>query len=187
MDSLTFIAEIVKALAWPVAVCVLVFALRVQLAAVFKRLASVKHNDTEVRFSEEVDRAKEALDTKSATQASPGPAKPISDVESRILKLIEVSPSAGLVEAWTLLEGALRKKARELGLQPEQRGPVPLQRVLSTVRDAKKIDDEDMKLVLQMREWRNWSVHSSEREYVDAATAWKFASMALQLMRELEE
>ena len=187
MDILTFISELVKSLAWPVATAIIVMALREQIRALMRRVSSLKHKETELKFSEDIERAKEALDAKTDFTRTPLGGPPISDTETRILRLIEVSPSAGLVEAWTLLETAARKKAKELGFRYEQRGPIPLQGVLDTLLRAGKLDEQDRNLVQQMREWRNWSVHSEEREKVDAATAWKFASMALQLIKEFEE
>jgi hypothetical protein len=186
MDVLTFISQIVKSLAWPVATAAIVIALREQIKALLRRLTSLKHNDTEVKFSEDIEKAKEALDAKAPVADLTPAQSPITDIETRVLRLIEVSPSAGLVEAWSLLESAARRKAKELGFKYEQRGPIPLQGILDVLVNARKIDEEDCKLIQQMREWRNTAAHSDERQNLDPSTAWKFSTMAIQLIKEIE-
>src|SRR2546423_1332747 len=100
MDLLTFISEILKALAWPVSMCIMVFSLRHHIGGLFKRLSSLKHNDTELKFAEDIDRAKEVLEAKASPVQRAASSGKISETENRILRLIEVSPAAGLVEAW---------------------------------------------------------------------------------------
>ena len=54
MDVLTFISEIIKALAWPLAVVTLVFLLRRPVIEVFPLLRRLKYKDIELEFAQEV-------------------------------------------------------------------------------------------------------------------------------------
>src|SRR3954447_333115 len=56
VDWLTFIAEMTKALAWPIAAVFVFLAFRNQLAQRFSALESLKWNNFEFRFAREVHR-----------------------------------------------------------------------------------------------------------------------------------
>ena len=51
METLSFISSMTEHLAWPLTCLVIVLLLRRQLIALFSRLASIKHGDTELQFS----------------------------------------------------------------------------------------------------------------------------------------
>ena len=51
MEMLSFISSMTEHLAWPLTCLAIVFLLRKQLIAMFSRLASIKHGDTELQFS----------------------------------------------------------------------------------------------------------------------------------------
>lgn len=51
METLNFISSMTEHLAWPLTCLLIVLLLRKQLIALFSRVASVKHGDTEFQFS----------------------------------------------------------------------------------------------------------------------------------------
>lgn len=52
METLNFISSMTEHLAWPMTCLVIVLLLRKQLIALFSRMASIKHGDTELQFSQ---------------------------------------------------------------------------------------------------------------------------------------
>ena len=61
MDALTFIVRIVEAIVWPVAVGLIFWALRGNIGGLIGKIRRFKWKDTEVDFSEELDRAEADL------------------------------------------------------------------------------------------------------------------------------
>src|SRR5687768_11195311 len=114
MDILSFIAAIVAALAWPVAVVVLVLVVRGPLLALIPKLEELQYKDFVLRFREELSEAGARLPVgKEELKALPPPA--VAEQE-RLESLASVSPRAAVLEAWVVLEGALLKRLVELGV-----------------------------------------------------------------------
>ena len=63
MESFNFISSMTEHLAWPLTCLVLLLLIRKHLTALFSRLGSIKHGDTEFQFS----KGSEALIKKEAT------------------------------------------------------------------------------------------------------------------------
>jgi hypothetical protein len=55
MDWMTFIVEMTKALAWPVAGVLGIFYFKGEVAKLLPRLKKLKHKDTELEFAERVE------------------------------------------------------------------------------------------------------------------------------------
>lgn len=58
MDVLTFISELIKSLAWPVAIIILVILLRKPIVELIPLLRRLKYKDLELEFSQEVTELK---------------------------------------------------------------------------------------------------------------------------------
>jgi hypothetical protein len=84
MDALTFISEIVKALAWPTAIVVLVSLLKKPIVELVPLMKKLKYKELELEFSQEVMALKEEtteIRTLEATKA-----KDLSLTTSKALK-----------------------------------------------------------------------------------------------------
>lgn len=130
MDSLTFIAELIKALAWPLAVVALALIFRQQLRTLLARLSKGRLGPAEFEFEQEL---------KLLAAQSPAPAPASAEVAAVALGAA-VLPAAGgarqaILTAWRNLEHraqagmhllaagdvALYRRLRSLGDQASQR------------------------------------------------------------------
>jgi hypothetical protein len=126
MDALTFLAEITKALAWPVTAVVLAVLFRSELRALLSRLKKGKVGSAEFEFKEEVEEL-----AKDIAEVSPQ-AKPVA-LKPETVNLATLNPRAAMLTAWIEIEVALTKLAEKHGLLSPQmrRNPTNLVRNLA--------------------------------------------------------
>jgi HEPN domain-containing protein len=108
---LDFIAAVVSAIAWPVAIVVVVLLLRRQIRNLIPLLRRIRYGEFEAEFSEEVEET--AAEIQQHAEEMPVkelPALP-EDVEERLRTNIELlrasaqeNPGIAVLEAWLLVE-----------------------------------------------------------------------------------
>ena len=123
MDSLTFIAELIKALAWPLAVVALALIFRQQLRTLLARLSKGRLGPAEFEFEQEL---------KLLAAQSPAPA---SAEVAAVASGAAVLPAAGgarqaILTAWRNLE-----HRAQAGMHLLAAGDVALYRRLRSLRD----------------------------------------------------
>lgn len=110
MDWLTFFAVLVKVLAWPIVVVVAVFSLRRPLFSLLQNVDRLKYGDLDISFSRELADVEGQLDAvqfyRSVSLA--GLPSGAIDVSETINRLAAISPKGAVIEAWALLEGAIK-------------------------------------------------------------------------------
>src|SRR5882762_3058758 len=104
MDRLTFIAELVKASAWPIVITLLALVFRAHLVALLGRIRKGKFGEAELEFAETVkDMGRQA------------PALP-SLTAFRSSVLLANNPRTAILEAWQQVEDTTKRLAQQLGL-----------------------------------------------------------------------
>ena len=88
MDWLTFIAEMTKAVAWPLALTLIVLALKKEFRQKLRELARLKHGETELEFGKElaqaeVEAAKPAM-KEPEPKVLPAPQETIPELEKYV-------------------------------------------------------------------------------------------------------
>lgn len=181
MDWLTFIAEITKAIAWPIAIVIAVAIFRAPLLTLLHELKRLKWKDVELEFEKEVLKAKAELpqvqvSTQPATQLIEG------DSEARLLNLLEISPKAAVLEAWLQVEReALELLRRKQVALPPSITPL---RTLELLLQHKLLDKNGQALFNAIRKLRNRAVHENETEISEKA-ALDYISMASEMIKSL--
>lgn len=118
MDALTFIAEVVKALAWPASVVALVFMMRKPVGELIPLLRKLKYKEIEMEFSREIAELK--------AEALPAPQQPahpaasstgerlaaaglpgrLSTKREELIRMTDFSTRVAVMEAWLEVEAA---------------------------------------------------------------------------------
>lgn len=126
MDILTFIAESLKAAAWPATTIVVATLFRAELRTLLSRLKKGKVGAAEFEFQEQV--AELAKDIAEISPAAP----PIS-LNAEMVSLSTSNPRAAMVSAWFEIEAALKNLAQKYNLldAQSQRNPSALVRALA--------------------------------------------------------
>ena len=157
MDWLTFIAAVLKALAWPLTTIAILIILRRPLLGLIPLLRKLKWKELELEFQEKVVELKT-----EAAQALPAPPK-ISFTKpavSRLSQLAEIAPRGAIIEAWI---GVQHAAARALSKRfPDAKvtwSSVYLGDLLAThqVLDANKLE-----IYNSLRKLRNQAAHNED-------------------------
>lgn len=179
MDWLTFIAELLKALAWPVAVVTSVWLVREHLAALLRELRHLRYGGFEADFGSKIEEAAEAAETVlPPIQSTEGGMQAKSPEDRSFLELAAVSPSAAVVESWRDVEAALQEAAEACGVGPPSRGWVPKE-----VRD--RLDLQTVKLFQNLRTLSRHALHDPDTK-ITTAEAMEFRELARRLAVKLK-
>ncbi len=186
MDWLTFIAELVKALAWPSAAILAVFLLRQPLLKTLRELKRLKWKDVEVEFDKAVEQVKiEAQKTLPAPSA-PFRKPELQDMETRLLSLVEISPKAAVLDAWVQVEKEISLLLKRRSIPIDMTPRINLLQMADLVRRHELLDDHGFWLFNSLRQLRNRAAHEHEEEITEDG-ALSFISMASDLIRKLKE
>jgi hypothetical protein len=182
MDLLTFVAECVKALAWPGSVLVIVLILRRPLTQLLPLLQRIKWKDFEAEFGEGLQEAKNSVQVVLApedTRLLPAP-----EEQGRLAKLAELSPRAAILEAWTTLEAEAIQYARthyEVGGLPPS---MELPHAMRTLQEASAFPVPLRQVFRDLRALRNQAAHAPEFS-LSAADAIEFVGLVGRLIAHL--
>lgn len=175
MDWLTFIAELIKTLAWPLTVLAILILLRKPLVGLIPLLQRIKYKDFELEFGRQVREVRA-----EANEELPPPQKPkamIPQAPDPILELARVSPRAAVTEAWRQVEAAALDAAQRNNVPLKYREAVSPVRVIRALEKAEVVDPAPMAIFHDLRALRNQAAHAPEFalsteaviEYVDLA------------------
>ena len=166
MDALTFIANLVQSLAWPVAVGFAVWLLRPELRDLLRLLKRVKAGPVEAEFDREVK------DLRAETEAgSPAPeARPAIRAQTDpLVELAAKHPRAAILEAWRLVEFAIVRLANSRDLLPPGVERIPAHHVIRVITKEELLSNEDLALYYDLRNLRNQAAHAVDFEPSEAA------------------
>lgn len=181
MDTLTFISNIVSALAWPLAVIVIVLMLRSPLIALLRNLKRLKFKDAELDFEKAVIELK-------GIEAREG--KQVALTESK-LKLAELSPRGAILESWLELEEAIASAAESQGIGRTRPGgasglPVPVDSWAHAqmLAVSGKLSTNSLERFQKLRQIRNKAVHVTD-DVIRQEDAESFIRLVAELKMEI--
>jgi hypothetical protein len=183
VDWLTFIAELVKALAWPVAALVIFAVLRTPLLRLIPLLGRVKYKDFEFDFGR---RLEEAAAEAAALPDTDAPHLPTATGDSHLLRLAESSPRAAILEAWIRLEAAAIEAARRRNVtvaSSQLRSPSAL---IQFLEESHVLDARQAAIFHDLRGLRNSAAHASNFT-PSVAEATEYVRIAARLEQSLKE
>ena len=180
MDTLTFIAELVKALAWPLTVMIILLLLRRQIAALIPALQRFRYRDLEFEFNREVQEL--AVRAREQIPAQPIEARGLANLQ----ELAQLSPRAVVLESWLQLEKAAMQAARRHNANltsRELKAPLLLGKALENLG---VLADETAAIYHRLRNLRNAAAHASDYSFEPEA-ALEYADLAYRLSDYLEQ
>ena len=176
MAVLSFIAEVLKAVAWPITVLVLALLFRKDLAALLSRISALKHKDTEVTFGQELAKAADRV-----VESHHAEMESLSEPEAKkSVAILEISPSAAILSAWVDFEIAVREVIED----SDGKRPRSVNALFKELVTRGLIDDDDLDFLYLLRELRNRVAHAPSDE-LDKATASKAVTVLHQLAWEI--
>ncbi len=184
MDLLSFIAELVKALAWPATLFLLIIMFKAPLLELIPGLRRLKYKGLELEFERKLER----LETEAEQASLPPPEVPILVPLDRVqelplMKLIEmiapVSPRAAVVETWRQIELAISNAFTRIG-RPYPRSWV-ITRLL--LKHEGLLPQSALSILQDLRALRNQAVHFGLD--LNAEHAVQYAVLAQRLIEAL--
>lgn len=189
MDCLTFIVELVKALAWPITIIILASQFRDSINEMLTKIKSLKYKDFEA-ILENIE--KEEKSVPEITSKEPTTQKLPEDKKSTfndVYNLLESSPNMAVVQAYSYIELeaflVLRHDKSIDGSTVDKIARSP-SLVFRHLRKMGVIDEKVFNLIGHLKALRNGIVHSS---YVKLSTedALRYLEAAEKLYYYLKE
>lgn len=154
MDALTFIVEIIKATAWPLAVLLIALVFRTELRQLLGRIRKGKVGPAEFEFEETVRALATDAKVLNLPQSATAPALPKVVVQS-------AEPRAAILQAWVEVEDALNHLA--YAKAPNAHAlPGSTYAAIRQLANSGVIGPEYIALLNDLRTLRNQAVHELE-------------------------
>jgi hypothetical protein len=178
---MNFIAEMTKALAWPVALIVLAFVFRTHVTGLLDgmKLRHLKKGEWEADFEEVAQEVRAELPVPTAIAHDNVQAAASLDRQGD--RLIDTAPSAAISHKWNELEGRVAVAANEAGI-----GQRPLPDVLRALVNKEMIQPAVKDSILGLRNMRNLAVHAPG-DRLTSQQAREFVTMAEAAIWSLEQ
>jgi hypothetical protein len=114
MDRFTFIDHMVGHLLWPIVVLLVVLLFRRPLQERMPNLTKFRAGPggVEAEFGQVLQRSDQAM----AAEPMPAPTDEIAEDRNRLERIAAISPRAAVLEAFTLVDSALKERLREVGV-----------------------------------------------------------------------
>jgi len=174
MNTETFIIEILKAVAWPLTIVLIVLILKRPIVQLFPSLQKMKFKDFELEFNKEVQQL-----SNETMRTSPDifNFNQTNIFDNDFNNAIQYSPREEIIKAWIKLEdsarGALKKQNVKLS-RLDYSSPLHL---ANRLRENKLLDSSKIGIFNNLRNLRNEAAHSyrfnimpeSAREYINIA------------------
>jgi hypothetical protein len=185
MHWMQFVVELVKPLAWPLALIVTVLLLRKEIKNLLSLLRKLKAGPLEAEFDREVKELRAEVETELPPTPLPTPAaqERSSSQRQKLVQLSQVNPRSAIIEAWLGVEFAAQRALGQVGQSPRPNAsPISLFRDLSK---SQLLDPELLALFQDLRALRNQAVHVSDFNPSQEA-ALNYIDLALRVQSALE-
>lgn len=182
MDWLTFAAEVIKALAWPLTVLIIFLVLRKPLSNLLPLLQRLRYKELEIDFGKRIQEL--AVEVKKELPDTPEAESRALQRKEQLEDLAQVSPRAAILEAWLELEQVAVEATKRHGLNltsRERKTPILLERAL---QENEVLDESKRTIFGRLRNLRNAAVHASDFSF-DPDSAIEYADSALRLAEYL--
>ena len=158
MDLLTFIANVVGSLAWPVTVGAIVCVLWRNRRDITRFVKTIKYKDVELTLRDDFEKATDLADGIRATlpPQQEAPVLPAPDVDDRLMKIARLDPTLAVLSSWQKLEAKIIQLIQHNGLMRFVSPPSFMRRL----RELEKLTPQDIELYDRLRRIRNEAVHA---------------------------
>ena len=173
MDRLTFTAEVIKAVAWPVAVFAIALVFRKQLNFLLQAMKKGKFGPAEFEF----ERGVQAIEASVSDLPSAPPSQ-------AVIKDAAAHPRAAVLEAWLRLEDQVIDLAMTRGLtNATARRYAPAS--IRSVKESGLLKNSHLRALDDLQELRNRAAHDPDFA-PDPSAVVSYVRLAADLGRELE-
>jgi hypothetical protein len=178
IPSMSNLIKLLDVLVWPGIVLIIAFMLRKPIKALLPFVENIKYKDFEVKFRKDLDQVKE-----EAQEAGIEIQTEIGD-QTEIYKLIELSPTSAILEAWKELEISAKHKVKELAPR-ETTFRNLLQRPIAYLEHTGALIPSTARAVRDLQSLRNQAAHSKELK-LTKEDAIEYVSLSKAILKQIE-
>jgi hypothetical protein len=182
MEIGNLVIQILKVIVWPLSVVMIVLILRPYLGQAILAISRLKYKELEVEFRKNLEEAQqkaEELKLPSPEQARISPESTSQLLPyDRLVKIATMSSRAAIVEAWLIVETALKEVARAQGINTRTFGQE--MEIVHDLIEKKKLPEGTLDLFKNLHMMRNDAAHAHGFE-IEADTAVQYVNLALSL------
>ncbi len=190
MDWLQFLASLVKSLAWPTTLVILVLLFRVPVRRALLSLTRLKYKDLELDFGREL---KELEKEAKAIDITPQPPKSIAPTQRDSSQLLQEAaqlaqrfPEPAVAVAWQAVEDELMQAVMRLAISPDYPAHNSALKNAELLKAQNAIDQRTFELFNRMRNLRNMAVHGGHgAAFITTDEALEFLALARGVVEKL--
>jgi len=122
MSELEFISKVIEHLAWPLAIVLVVIALRKSVGRLLASLTRVKFRDWEMEFRRVEESASKIAPGRRERKPhgmSPEQRTIYATLDDQVLEVADRVPSAAIIVAWAAVETAMASAVARLAISPD--------------------------------------------------------------------
>ena len=181
--TLTFIAQVIASLSWPVTVLTCVILLRRHLLALLPLVRTVKYSDVEIRFGKEVAEIAKSTDLTSIPEQLSG-AKP--EQWEHLVKMAGIRPRTAIRMAFRRVEETLADAAHTVNLEIAD-GAAGMPMVIGALLlNQGTISGDQFELLSKLRVLLN-DAELASPDGIKPESAAEFVDLALRLAASMHE
>jgi len=189
LSALEFTSTLIgQLLSWPIAVVILVFALRKPIAELLSKLREYEGMGQKLSFGDRLAQAEDSVE-KAAGSIEQPPGKQLespaeqkeSDESSALIREAEANPSYVLLTSWERLNGAIDDLLGSVRSGTREGFGRSVITQFSDLRKSKFVKDDFLRAVAELRELRNRVAHGQHNPSPGEALA--YAESAEELRR----
>lgn len=181
MDILSFLAALIKSIAWPITIMGLALLFRKQLSNLIKYVLRIKYKDFEISFDQDIDRIRAEI-----------PPKELSDVlteedekDKTLRALSHASPSKSIIESWDMIELSIYEKLKQLFPKDSmQYKRLSIGRSYNELWLTGALPPNDYKILQDLQLFRNRVSHIPE-EFISQEVAFKYYELAKYIKNKI--
>jgi len=176
--SMENLIKLLDVIIWPSVVLVVIFLLRKPIRSLLPFVENVKYKDFEVKFRKELNLIKEEVKEAGIEL------KTEIDERTERYKLVEISPTSAVIEAWKELEICARRKVEELAPK-ETKFKNALHRPIAYLEYTGALPPSTARTLRELQSLRNQATHSDEIK-ITKEDAIEYASLAKAIQKQIE-
>lgn len=176
MNTLEFISSIIKSIAWPSVIIVIIITLRKPLIKLLLNIDKVTYSNIAIEFSEELKAAKQNLEkAKPVFSMKSKQDKSFTKKESEIIEVAKISPSASITMSWLMVEDAIYQII-DNGFQDEKE--ITLLQSIQFLREQGVISPEIETVLHKLSRLKNSAAHGNLNEKLPYSVAFEYFGLA---------
>ena len=156
MDWLSFIANIVSSVSWPLSIFFVAALFRSQIRALFSSVKKLKWKDVEAEFGDKVEQIREEVKL-----FEDDPDYEDSPVEEKLVRLVETHPHLAVLEGWKSLERSISSLSiKRLGTDRSR----STQEHIDAISKSELVPRNMLNAISNIREVRNRAAHELDAD-----------------------